>query len=74
MVVVVERHEAERLKYALFCLPHWAEDLGHAAHRPGMRIKRELDKCARGKRPRQLQQAAGRRNGLQFSLSVPAVF
>lgn len=74
MVVIVKCDEAERLKHAVFRLPHGAEDFSHGAHRTRMSIKRELDECARSQRSRQLQQSAGRRNRLEFSLSVPAIF
>ena len=74
MVVIVERDEAERLKHAICRLADGAENLGHTAHGPRLRLKCKFDEGSISERTRQLQQAASRRNGLEFSFSVPAIF
>ncbi len=74
VVVVLERNEAERLQHAIRRLPRGAEDLRHAVHRAGLRLKGNFDEVALRQRMRQLQQATGRGNGLEFSFGAPAVF
>jgi hypothetical protein len=74
MVVVLDRDEAERLQYAIRCLSHGAEDLGHGVDWARLRLKCNFDEIALRQRTRQLQQSARRRDGLEFSFSVPAIF
>ena len=74
MVVILERHKAERLQHTVDGLPHRAEDLGHAVHRPGLRLKRNFDEVALCNRLRQVQQAAGYGYGLELSFGAPAIF
>ena len=73
VIVIFERDEAERLEHSVLRFPHGAEYLGHGAHWAGLRLKRYFDEIALGKRTRQSQQSARRRNGLEFSVSVPAI-
>ena len=74
MVVVLERHEAERLQNAVSRLPHHGEELGHPVHRARLRLKRNFDEVALAERLGHVQQAAGRRDGLEFRFCAPAIF
>jgi hypothetical protein len=74
VVVILEGDKSKWLKYALRGRPHRTEDFGHTMHRSGLSLKCDFYKVALAQRPRQLQQSARRRNGLEFSFCVPAVF
>lgn len=74
MVLILQRDEAERLQYAVVQLPHGGKSFGHAVNRPGLRLKRNFDEVTLRERLRQLQQAAGHGNGLEFSFGAPPVF
>lgn len=74
VVVILERDKAERLQHSIPSLLHGAEYLGHGAYRARLRLKGNFDEIALGKWTRHSQQSARRRNGLEFSVSVPAVF
>ena len=74
MIVVFERHEAERLEHALRRLLYRRQDLGHAVDWARLRLKRNFDEITLRQRLRQLQQSAGHRNDLEFSFSAPAIF
>ncbi len=74
VVVVLQCHKAERLQYRVLHLSHWTENFGHAVHRAGLRLKGNLDKVALSEAMRQLEQAAGCGNGLEFRFGAPAIF
>jgi hypothetical protein len=74
MILVLERDEAERLQYTIGHLPHCRQNLGHAVHWPGLRLKSNFDEVAASQRMRQPKQAASYGNGLEFSFCAPAVF
>ena len=74
MVVIFERNEAERLQHTVTHFPRRAEDFSHAVHGPGLRLKSNFDEVALAQRMSHPQQAAGHRDGLEFSFSAPAVF
>ena len=74
MVVVLKRHEAERLQHAGCQLLHRAEDFGHAVHRAGLRLKGNFYKVALSQRVGQAQQASGHGDGLEFRFGAAAVF
>jgi len=74
MVFVLERHKAERLQNTVECLAHWAEDFGHAVHRPGLGLKRDFYEVALPQRLGQIQQASGCRDGLEFCFCATAIF
>ena len=73
VIVVLERHEAERLQHAITHLAR-SEDLSHAMHRPGLRLECDLHKVALSQRLRHLEQAACNGNGLKFGFCAPAIF
>ena len=74
MVVVLERNKAEWLQHSVRRLAHGAEDFGHAVHRTSLRLERDFDEVALSQRLGQMQQSAGRRNGLEFRFCAPAIF
>ena len=74
MVFILNRYETERLENAIHGFGCGIEDLGHGMDRPGLRLKRNLDKIALPQRLGQTQQAAGRGNGLKFSFGTAAIF
>jgi hypothetical protein len=73
MVVILDRHKAERLQYAVGHLPHRGKNFGHAVHWTGLRLKGNFDEVAASQRVGQLEQAAGYGNSLEFSFCAPAV-
>jgi hypothetical protein len=74
MIVILERHEAERLQHAVRRLARRAQDFGHAVYRPGLGLKRDFYEVALAQRLRYAQQASGHGDGLEFSFSAAAVF
>ena len=64
MVVVLERDEAERLQYSAGHLSHGTQDFRHAVNRAGLRLKSYFNEVALRETLRQLEQAAGYRDGL----------
>jgi len=74
VIVIFERDKAERLEHSIFRFPHGTEYFSHGAYRTGLGLKGNFDEIALGKRTRQSQQSARRRNGLEFSVSVSAIF
>ena len=74
MVVILERHKAERLEYAVVHFPHGAQDFSHAVYRACLRLKSNFDKVAFAQRLGQTQQATGYGNGLEFAFRAPPVF
>ena len=74
MVIILERDEAERLKYALRRLLRGAKNFRHSVYGARPRLKCNFDEVALPQRTRQLQQPAGYRDRLEFSFSVPAIF
>ena len=74
IVVIFERDKAEWLEDSVLRLPHGTQYLSHGSYRAGLRLKCNFDEVALCKRTRQSQQSAGRRDGLKFSVSVPAIF
>jgi hypothetical protein len=74
MVVILKRHKAERLQHALCHLLHRAEDFGHSVHRASLRLEGNFHEVTLRQRLRQLQQATGNGNGLEFSFGAAAVF
>jgi hypothetical protein len=74
VVVVPERHEAERLQHAGWGFGGGTEDFGHALHGAGFCLEGDLDEIALPQAMSHLEQAAGDRNALEFSSSAPAIF
>jgi hypothetical protein len=74
VVVILERHEAERLQDALSRFARRAQDFGHAVHRPGLSLERDFYEVALAQRLRYAQQASGHGDGLEFSFGAAAVF
>jgi|HubBroStandDraft_6_1064221.scaffolds.fasta_scaffold4938568_1 hypothetical protein len=74
MVVVLDRHEAERLQYAVVELTRRAENFGHPMNRAGLRLEGNFDEVALAQGLRQAQQASGYRDGLEFRFRTAAVF
>jgi len=74
MVVVLQRHKAERLQNAVGHLPRRAEDFSHAVHRASLRLKSNFNEVALSQRMGQVQKASGHGNGLEFSFGAAAVF
>ena len=74
VIVIFNRDEAEGLQHAIVHLPRWAQNFGHAVHRPCLRLKCNLDEVTLRQRLGQLQQAPGHGDGLEFSFGAPAVF
>ncbi len=74
MVIVLKRDETEGLQHASCGLSQGIENLRHAMHGPGLRLKCEFDKRSASQRMLQLQQSASYGNGLKFSFCTPAVF
>jgi hypothetical protein len=74
MIVVLKRDEAKWLKHAIGRLSHRTEDFRHAMDWARLRLECNFNKIALAQRTRQLQQSAGRGDGLEFSFCVPAVF
>ncbi len=52
VVLILERHEAERLKHSIRRLLCGAEDFGHAVHRAGLRLKSNFDEITLAERTR----------------------
>jgi len=52
MVFVFERDESKRLQYAIGHLPHRRQNLGHAVHWTGLRLKGNFDEVAASQRMR----------------------
>ena len=74
VIVIFQRNESEWLQDASAGFFRWAQQFGHSVYGAGLRLERDFDKIALSERGRQLQQAASRRNGLQFSFCAPAIF
>jgi len=74
MIIVLKRHEAERLEYASIRLSHWREDFSHAMHRARLRLECQFDERTGSQSMRQLQQTASHGNGLEFGFCAPAIF
>ena len=74
MVVVPERHEAERLQHACCRGASGTEDFGHALHGAGFCLEGDLHEIAVPQTMSHLEQAAGDRNTSEFSSSAPAIF
>ena len=74
MVVILERHKAECLQYAVVHFPHRAQDFGHSVYRACLRLKGNFDEVALAQRMGQTQQATGYGNGLEFTFRAPPVF
>ena len=74
MIVVLKGDEPESLQHAIRHSLRGAENFRHPVNRPGLGLERNFDKVALRQRLRQLQQAAGYGNGLEFSFRAPAIF
>jgi len=74
MVVILESHETEWLKYAIRRLYRSRENFRHAVYRAGLGLKCEFNKRTATQRMLQLQQPASNGNSLQFSFCAPAIF
>ncbi len=74
MVVILDRHKAERLQHAVIELAGRTENFGHPVHRAGLRLEGNFDEVTFAKRLRQAQQTSGYRDGLEFRFRTAAVF
>jgi hypothetical protein len=74
MVVVLKRHEAERLKHAVGHLSCGHEDFRHTVYWALLGLKRDFDEVALAQRAGQVQEPAGYGNGLEFAFSAAAIF
>lgn len=74
VIVILKRDEAERLQHSSARLASRTQKFGHAVHRSRLGLKGNFDKIALPQRGGQLQKAASRRNGLEFSFGAPAIF
>jgi len=74
MVVILDRDKTKRLQNAVESLAHRSKHLGHAVHRPSLRLKRQFDERSAPQRTLQMQEPAGHGNGLEVSFCAPAVF
>jgi hypothetical protein len=74
MVVILDRHKAERLQYAVVQLTRRAENFRHTVHRAGLRLEGDFDEVSLAQGLRKAQQASGYRNGLEFRFRTAAVF
>jgi hypothetical protein len=74
MVVVLDRHEAERLQHAVIELAGRSENFGHPVHRASLRLEGNFDEVTLAERLRQAQQASGYGDGLEFRFRTAAVF
>jgi len=74
MVVVLQRHKAERLQHAVAHLPHWAENFGHTVHWASLRLKSNFNEVALPQRMGKTQQTSGHGNSLEFGFCTAAVF
>ncbi len=73
MVVLLNRHEAERLQHAVSQRPRRTENFSHRMHWAGLRLERDFDKVSLAQALRQTQQASGHGNGLEFCFGAAAV-
>jgi hypothetical protein len=46
VVVILKRHESERLQHAVGHIPHWAQSLSHAMDWTRLGLKRDFDEIA----------------------------
>jgi hypothetical protein len=46
VIVILKRHESERLQHAVGHAPHWAQSLGHAMYWTRFCLKRDFDEIA----------------------------
>jgi hypothetical protein len=46
VIVILKRHESERLQHAVGHAPHWAQSLGHAMYWTRLCLKRDFDEIA----------------------------
>jgi len=74
MVIVLDRHEAERLQHAVVELTGRAENFGHPVYRAGLRLEGNFDEVTFAQGLRQAQQASGYRDGLEFRFRTASVF
>lgn len=74
MIIIFDRHKPEWLQHSIGQTPRRAQYLGHAMHRPGLRLKRNFDEVTLRQRLSQSEQAARYRNGLQFSFRAASIF
>jgi hypothetical protein len=74
MVVILDRHEAKRLQYAVVQLSRRAENFGHPMHRAGLRLEGNFDEVALAQRLGQAQQASGYGDSLEFGFRTAAIF
>jgi hypothetical protein len=74
MIVVLERDEPESLQYSVRHSLRGTENFRHPVDRPRLSLKGNFDKVALPQRLRQLQQAAGYGNGLEFRFCASAIF
>lgn len=74
MIIIFDGHKPEWLQHSIGHTSGWAQYLGHAMHRPGLRLERNLDEVTLRQRLSQSQQAAGYGDRLQFSFRAASIF
>ncbi len=74
VIIVFKRNEAEWLQHASARFFRGTQQFGHAMHGTGLRLEGNFDKIALPQRSWQMEQSAGRRNGLKFCFCAAAIF
>ena len=74
MIIIFDGHKPEWLQHSIGHTSRRAQNLGHAMHRPGLRLERNFDEVTLRQRLSQPEQAARYRDGLQFSFRAASIF
>ena len=74
MIVILNRHEAERLQHAVVQLSRRSENFRHPVYRAGLRLEGNFNEVALTQRLLQAQKASGYGDGLESGFRAAAIF